>query len=187
MSKKIVVILEILAVLVAFVLYGVFVVVPEYKNKLGSSDYFIKSKEYSNMIEFSIDDNVNFSLLLNKKKQVYHIFFFDANAKCLYNQNIENNSYDEALSMVISKLIESDYLKVDSKIKMVRYGESDYMEFKKIFSSILLKYSISSPIIEDTSSLNDKAVVLEIESENQDMILYMMDLYSKEIIKDSNV
>ena len=137
--KKKVIILEVIATLVAFVLYAIFIGIPDYRKQLGSSDSYIKVSDYCNMIEISIDDSVDFSLLLNEKSQVYHIFFFDKNARCLYNQNIEGKSYEKASLIVISKLIEFDYLKVDSKIKMIRYGDFDYDKFIKIFKDNLLK------------------------------------------------
>ena len=71
MEKKSVVILEIIGILIAFVYLFVTVSYPKYKKSLGSSDHFIKSENYKNMLEFHIDQNVHFAVVLSFGKNTY--------------------------------------------------------------------------------------------------------------------
>jgi len=52
MEKKIIFILEILLIIGASIYYIIAEVLPEYREKFGSSDTFLKTDDYKNMIEF---------------------------------------------------------------------------------------------------------------------------------------
>ncbi|MCI8459928.1 MAG: hypothetical protein HFE81_00895, partial [Bacilli bacterium] len=84
MEKKIFVVFEIVLIIGASLYYVFKEVIPEYKSSMGSSDRFIKTSEYKNMFEFNIDNNVNFALVINEAKNIYHIMFFNDKSSCLY-------------------------------------------------------------------------------------------------------
>lgn len=184
MNKKILVLCEILFIIGASVFYIVKEVVPDLKKEFGSSDTLIKTDYYRNMFEIKIDNNINFGLIVNEDKQIYHLMFFDKNAACLYNQNIENSSIDKGLLEVIKLLIENDYLKSDSLIKLTHYESYYYGEFKKILTAVLEKYKLNVNLIENSSTLKEKSEELGLSSNGEDMeILRDMDYYSKEFTR----
>jgi len=187
MEKKIIFILEILLIIGASIYYIIAEVLPEYREKFGSSDTFLKTDDYKNMIEFKIDKTVNFSLLLNNQKKIFHIMFFDKNSICLYNKDIENKDVDIALEEVIKILIENDYLKSSSIVSITRYDDYLYDYFKNILIVTLEKYHLNTNILEDKSSLMEKATELELKPiKDQKKILSNMDYYSKEFPRSLN-
>jgi hypothetical protein len=186
MQKKIVIIFEILFILVAFTYYTIKVLVPEFKEKYGSSDVLINTNKYKNLIEINVDNKVNFSYALSEDKEIYHIFFLDNNSTILYNQDIENTSISEGVSKTIKLLIENDYLKNTSIIKVTRYGDTYYSNFKNNFLKILKKYSLNTDIIEEDSTLEKLSEKLELDSNKDSSILYNLDLYSKEFTRSIN-
>jgi hypothetical protein len=186
MQKKIVIIFEILFILVAFTYYTIKVIVPEFKEKYGSSDVLINTNKYKNLIEINVDNKVNFSYALSEDKEIYHIFFLDNNSTILYNQDIENTSISEGVSKTIKLLIENDYLKNTSIIKVTRYGDTYYSNFKNNFLKILKKYSLNTDIIEEDSTLEKLSEKLELDSNKDSSILYNLDLYSKEFTRSIN-
>lgn len=187
MEKKIIFILEILLIIGASIYYIIAEVLPEYREKFGSSDTFLKTDDYKNMIEFKIDKTVNFSLLLNNQKKIFHIMFFDKNSICLYNKDIENKDVDIALEEVIKILIENDYLKSSSIVSITRYDDYLYDYFKNILIVTLEIYHLNTNILEDKSSLMEKATELELKPiKDQKKILSNMDYYSKEFPRSLN-
>ena len=186
MNEKVIALIEIVCILVACVLYIIFKVIPEYREEYGSSDKLIQVSNYKNMVEFTIDNKVNFSLVLNKDDVIYHIMFFDKNATCLYNKNIEGKSIDLGIEEVIKILIENDYLKNKSSIVITRYGEDGYSKLKKSLIASLNKYNISDDILENKSTLKEKNSKLKLtDNESDESILRNMDFYSKEFTRVS--
>ena len=183
MKKKTVVILEVLILLISAVIYFYVEVLPDFKKSLGSSDKLINTKKYQNMIEFNIDNNTNFALVLNKDKKVYHIFFFSKTARCLYNKNIENKDYSKSLDIVVNELIENQMLTTTSSIIVTKYNDNNYSEFIKTFKLILNKYNIETNVIEKVNTLEDKAKYLRIDNKNNDSILREIDFYSREFLR----
>lgn len=186
MKKKLLIILEILIIIGASLYYILKEVIPEYKSSIGSSDRFIKTSDYKNMIEFNIDNKVNFALVINEEKKIYHIMFFNEDAVCLYNKNIENSSISDGFNKITQLLIENGYLTSNSIIKVTKYDDYYYDEFKSSLSLILTKYKLNTNFIEDSSTLNVKADVLELnvnmEADNES-ILRALDTYSKEFCR----
>ena len=180
MGKKIVVVLEILAIVVASIWYIVAEVIPEYKEKFGSSDKFIRPEEYSNMLEFQVDNGIDFAILIDKDTNIFHLMFFDKEAICLYNQNIEGTSLQKGFLSIIKILIENDYLKSTSVITITRYNDQDYEKCKRVFIELLSKYSLNTNVVEKSKTLKEKAEELEIDSFSDETILKQIDLYSKE-------
>ena len=80
------ILLEIVILIVLLIYSFSKVVVPNYHKIFGSSDKFINTSKYESMVEFKIGET-NFGLVLNNKKEVYHILYFDKTSTCLYNQD----------------------------------------------------------------------------------------------------
>jgi len=180
MGKKIVVVLEILAIFVATIWCIFAEVIPEYKEKLGSSDKFIRPDAYSNMLEIQVDNVTSFAILLDKDTNIFHLMFFDKEAICLYNQNIEGKSLQKGLLSIIKILIENDYLKNTSIVTVTRYNDKDYEKCKRVFVELLSQYGLNTNIIEKSNTLKEKAKELGIDASNNEDILKKIDLYSKE-------
>lgn len=187
MSKKILVIGEILFIIIASIFYIVKEIVPQYREEFGSSDVLIKTDYYKNMIEFNIDNTVNFAVILSEDKKIYHLMFFDKNALCLYNQNIENRSVDSALLEIVKLLIENDYLNSTSSIRITRYDKYYYEDFREILLLYLKRYNLNTNIREESSTLEARSRVLGLNGGDTDaVILRNMDYYSKEFSRTLN-
>lgn len=181
MKEKVVIILEIVFILGAFLFYIIKEEIPELKRQYGSSDKIINTKRYQNMIEINIDNNIDFSVIIDNDKRIYHLMFFNKDSVVLYNKNIENNYFDIAIDNIVRNLIENDYLKNNSEIVITKYSDVYYGEFINSFKNILKKYSLNNNIKEDTSNLVEKAHMLNILDAGTSTILLKMDYYSKEM------
>ena len=180
MEKKLRILFEVLFVVILCGFYIVKVMIPEYREKYGSSDTFIKTKNYQNLFEIKID-NLRFAYVYNDKKQIYHIFFLTKDAKVLYNRGIENHSIEDALGKSIPLLVERDFLKEDSSIVITRYGESGYQEFYTSFCSNLEERNIPRNIKEEKRELRQLASELKLDGSTNEEILRSLDYYSKEV------
>ena len=180
MKNKLFVLLKIVIILVLATYYLITIVIPEYKEKLGSSDKFISAKLYNNMFEVDVDNKVNFAFVIDKDGYVYHIFFFNNNSLCLYNKDIEGLSISDATESMIKILIENNYLSNLSNINITNYNGNYFDDFKSEMLFSLIKYNIDVSIVENSSTLYEKAKSLKLN--NNDNILYNIDLYSKTII-----
>ena len=185
MKKKTVYLLEAILVLILLLGYTIFVVIPDYKKTQGSSDSFIQSSSYQNMIEVRINSVTDFAFVLNSKGDVYHLFFFDNTSTFLYNENIENHTIQDSLTKVIPILIENNLLRSGDEIELIRDKDDYYQEFIKTWNELLLKYSIETNTLEKVQSLRDKSESLGIDETSTSSILLNMDFYSKEFIKDA--
>ncbi len=181
MNKKILVLCEILFIIGASVFYFVKEVVPDLKEEFGSSDTLIKTDYYENMIELEIDEIVDFSLVINKEKKIYHLMFFDKNSVCLYNKNIENKSIEDGMLEIIKILISNNYLGANSIIKVTRYADFYYEEFKECLITVLREFNLDTNLIENIKTLGEKCEELRLNSNGQEAeLLRDMDYYSKE-------
>ena len=179
-------ILNILTILIIIALLGYYLItnsIPEFKKTFGSSDKIIKTSEYENLVNVNINNNINFGLVINNKKEIYHIYFYEDNSLVLYNQNIENNKFNKALDTVIVKLIENDYLKEGATITLTKYNTKYYNEFKKSLMKVLNKYKVHVTIKEETSDLLSLATSYELDGTDQTKILLELDLLLKNQIK----
>ena len=181
MEKKIIVILEILIIGVAFLAYTFKEAIPEYKKSIGSSDKFINTEIYNKMYEFNIDNKINFSIIIDENNNIYHMFFFDKESACLANKNIENNTVEEVLKRIYSILYENNYLTNNSNIKIIRYDNKDEIIYDLV-RDINKEYNINGIINISDSTLENKINELKIES-LEESYLKDLDLYSKEYIR----
>ena len=186
MTEKRMYLIEIVIFIVMVIVYFFVEVLPDVKSNMGSSDHYINAKQYSNMIEFNVDNKVNFAYVINKDNKVYHLLFFNDNSVCLYNNGIENTSVSEAINSTFKILIENEYLKSNSKISITRYNDNKYTDIKKYIINSLNKYGINTEILELTNTLENKGKELGITNlDDNSMILRFIDIYSKEFINDT--
>ena len=183
MNRKVVVLLECFAIFVALIVYSIRVVIPEYKEKLGSSDRFLNTNHFQNMIEIRMD-SLDVALLINEEKEVYHLFFFDNSSVFLYNKNIENHSMEDSLSRMVSILIDKGVLSKETSVEIIRYGDKFYPEFRKAWEEISAQRNIPKEIVEKKISLEEKAKELGIQEDSVSSILFDMDFTSKELVKN---
>lgn len=181
MEKKIIVILEILIIGVAFLAYTFKEAIPEYKKSIGSSDKFINTDIYNKMYEFNIDNKINFSIIIDENNNIYHMFFFDKESTCLANKNIENNKLEEGLKKIYIGLIEKDYLTNTSNINIIRYDNKENIIYD-IVSNLNRFYNIKGNINISDSTIENKINELKLDS-IEESYLKDLDLYSKEYIR----
>ena len=183
-EKRILLIVEIILI-IGGLLFSTFKdAIPEYKSNYGSSDKFINTSNYKNLIEIEIDNKIDFGLIINDKYKISNIMFFDKNSICLYNQDIENKELDSSLDKIIILLIENNYLTTTSNINIIRYNNFYYNEFINKLTSSSSKYKLKPLVNEETKSLEDKAKDLELSGETDSEILQNLDYYSKQIISN---
>ena len=181
MNHKIVVILEVILAFILMVLYLVFKVIPDFRKDFGSSDSFASKDSYQNMFEIT-SSNFNFAYLIDKDSKIYHLFFFDKNSLCLYNQNIENSTINDGIDESIKLLIKNGLLTNKSNIVITKYGNESYLLFINSFQDILKKYNLDINISYKSNTLEEKSLELNGEvSGSGDNPLLFIDLYSKNI------
>lgn len=166
MNKK-VIIFEVIIILIAFIYYFVFIMIPEYKKSIGSSDHLFKYDKYTDMYEFLYDDGCNFSIILDNENVVYHILFFDKKSISLYNKRIEGMSLESVLDIIVDTFGKEN-------LKIYYYNDLYLNTIKKVFDN-----SVYTSI-----SIKDKCSSLGININSDEVMLQDMDYYSKEIIRD---
>ena len=179
MNKRIV-LFEIVFIVVAIFFYTYKVLVPEVRNSFGSSDKILNTSRYEGMYYFVIDD-VRFSFLVDAKGEVYHMFFFEKNSVCLYNQDIENHDISFAFSRMIPILIENNLLRVDSSISVSYSSDTSILEVQNTFSQVLGEYQILTTVEYFKKSLEEIASLVSISGEDSYNLLENMDYFSKEV------
>ena len=175
-------ILNILTVIVIIILLGYYIItnsIPNYKKTFGSSDKLINTNNYVNLINMNVNNNINVGFILNDKKQIYHIYFYDDNSMIFYNKNIENNTLNKSMDIIITRLIEEDYLKEKSTITLTKYDKKYYTDFKDSLNKILKKYKVNVYLKEKQSDLLTLGKDLEIDNTDRDKILLEIDLLLK--------
>jgi len=96
-----------------------------------------------------------------------------------YNKNIENNTLNKSMDIIITRLIEEDYLKEKSTITLTKYDNKYYNSFKDSLNTILNKYKVHINLKEKTSDLQTLGKELEIDNTDPDKILLEIDLLLK--------
>lgn len=185
MKKKLIIIFEIIFIISAMTYYVVKELIPDYKRKFGSSDKIVNSEKCTNIIEVKINNNIDYMYLINKEEKIYHLIFFTPESIVLYNQNIENKTFDEGIEDSIKILIENNYLKKDSNITVIRYNNDYYNEFNNSLKKQLKNYNINTNIMEEESNFIDKTTKLGLNNNTKSIMIMEMDYYSKELIDDN--
>ncbi len=184
MSDKTIQILKIIIVLVLFLGGLFFKYLPEYKKSLGSSDSYIDSANYDDLIEIYIDNKPNF-MIVTKKETINGILFFDKESLCLYNQNIENSKIEDGINIIVEQLIKYDYLKSTSTITFVKYSDKSYQKVTTSFKNYLTELNVPINYIEKTSSLEEKRILYNITVTENEQIIKELELYSKNIVRNN--
>lgn len=182
--KYLIMILEIVLISVALFYYVIKIMIPEYRASQGSSDTFIRSSKYQNMIEVVINETTDFGIILDKEGKINHLFFFDNSSVVLYNKNIENQTIEVGLHKMIPILIENHLLSSGSSITIYRDKDDFYSSFEKIWDELIRKYSVETNILEKVQSINDRAIQLGIDTTSFESMMVDLDFYSKEMIKN---
>ena len=182
MEKKIVFILEVIIVFGLFVFYIITEAIPDYKKSIGSSDKFINSKLYNRMYEFNIDNNINFSIIVDKNNNIYHMFFYNKDSCSLANKNIENNKLENGLNKIYTILVNNNYLTNTSNISIIRYDTKDNLIYDLILN-LNKKYNIDGLININDSTIKNKINELKLDVKEEKSYLKYLDLYSKEFIR----
>lgn len=173
-------------VLIVIIIVGIFLKgIPELKESLGSSDKFITEKNYEDMVEFDINNNLNFAVVI-KSNKINHIFMFNEQSVILYNQDIENNSIKKSISMITNLLINSNNLTQTSQVTLTSYENKNYDEVKQSFINELKSNNFNSiTILEKQTTIEKKVERLEIEYSKKDDLISKLDIYSKNIISSA--
>lgn len=173
-------------VLIVIIIVGIFLKgIPELKESLGSSDKFITEKNYDDMVEFDINNNLNFAVVI-KSNKINHIFMFNEQSVILYNQDIENNSIKKSISMITNLLINSNNLTQTSQVTLTSYENKHYNEVKQSFINELKSNNFNNiTILEKQTTIEKKVERLEIEYSKKDDLISKLDIYSKNIISSA--
>ena len=173
-------------VLIVIIIVGIFLKgIPELKESLGSSDKFITEKNYEDMVEFDINNNLNFAVVI-KSNKINHIFMFNEQSVILYNQDIENNSIKKSISMITNLLINSNNLTQTSQVTLTSYENKHYNEVKQSFINELKSNNFNNiTILEKQTTIEKKVERLEIEYSKKDDLISKLDIYSKNIISSA--
>lgn len=173
-------------VLIVIIIVGIFLKgIPELKESLGSSDKFITEKNYEDMVEFDINNNLNFAVVI-KSNKINHIFMFNEQSVILYNQDIENNSIKKSISMITNLLINSNNLTQSSQVTLTSYENKNYDEVKQSFINELKSNNFNNiTILEKQTTIEKKVERLEIEYSKKDDLISKLDIYSKNIISSA--
>lgn len=174
--------LEVVIIIVIVIYLGITKVIPQYQQSIGSSEKLFSFKNYETSVEVNIASGPEFFLIINKNDEVTNIFIENKLASSIVNQDIEGKKIDKAIPEIFQKLIDSNQL--DSQIiNIINYKDS--IVCKKIVSLVkttLEKKSKTTQIIENTSTLQEKAKLLKIEETDDEQILWTLYLNSTNII-----
>lgn len=173
-------------ILIVIIIVGIFLKgIPELKKSLGSSDKFITKKNYDDMVEFDVNNNLNFAVII-KDNKINHILMYNEKSVILYNQDIENNPINKSISMITNLLINSNNITQTSQVTLTSYENKYYNAVKQAFLSELQSNNYNNiTIIEKQTTLENKADRLEIEYSTKDDLVSKLDIYSKNIISRS--
>ena len=170
---------EILIIIVAVILYFIYIGIPDFKKNFGSSDKFLNTNKYANMVEFKIND-LDFSLILNKEMKIEQMMFFTEKTCCLYNKNIENSNLGDGLVKIVNILKERNYLK-NSEVMAVIFYEDKYKDkFESVLAKVLKEKEVFLNISYDKSSLLTKIKELDLDEDGLNY-LSTIDIYSKNL------
>ena len=183
MKQKIILIIEILAVIITLILAVCFKFLPEYKKTLGSSDSFIDVSSYQDIVEIKINSAPHFAVVTSTNDEIINLLFFDEQSGCLYNQNIENQNIETSIEEIIKILIKNDYLKNNDIITITEYEGTSYKKIKVSIESMLERLGVQFSFVEQKKSLKEKAQELDIKETEAQSILRSIDIYSKDIIR----
>lgn len=185
MKEKCKNILQIVIVFILIICALIFNVIPEYKASQGSSDKYIDTENYTDIVEVKVNNKPNFALIITDN-QISNILFFDKESLCLYNQNIEGLSIKDGTKKIIELLITNDYLKQDYFLILTKYKNKSYEETKQYLLTALQDLSVTVNVQEESSSIEQKAKENNITDKDEISSLKEIELLSKDIVRQHN-
>lgn len=185
MKEKHKTILQVILVFILIVCALIFKVIPEYQDAKGSSDSYIDTEKYTDIVEVKINNKPNFALVITNKT-ISNILFFDQESLCLYNQDIEGLSIKDGTKQIIELLIENDYLKQNYFFIITSYKGTSYETVRNNFVSVLRDLSVNVTLQEENSSIKQKAKYLDITEEDETKALKEIELISKDYVRHYN-
>lgn len=172
----------VLVVIIAVALVVVFKSWPEYQATLGSSEKWFSEKNYKTGIEIKIDMGPEFFMVINEEKQLSYIFIENENAVSLVNKDIEGKQLKKAIPEIFQILLTNKQLE-NNKITIVNYGDRNiYEDTLTLIKDTLTKNSKTNQIIEQTSTLEQKATEENLEEKEQSQVLWILYLRSREFM-----
>lgn len=175
-------ILQIILVFILIIGVLIFKEIPEYNKSKGSSDIYIDVEKYTDIVEITINNKPNFALVITENK-ISNILFFDEQAMCLYNQDIEGTSIDKGVNKVIEILIENNYLKQDYFLILTKYKSPSYNKIKESIMKSLNSFNATVTLQEENKTLEEKGKDLSITTIEENELLKEIELYSKNVIR----
>ncbi|MBQ2909262.1 MAG: hypothetical protein IJE53_00475 [Bacilli bacterium] len=185
MKEKYKNILQIVIVFILIICALIFNVIPEYKASQGSSDKYIDTENYTDIVEVKVNNKPNFALIITDN-QISNILFFDQESLCLYNQNIEGTSIKDGTNKIIELLITNDYLKQDYFLILTKYKNKSYEKTKQYLLTALQDLSVTVNVQEESSSIEQKAKENNITYKDEISSLKEIELLSKDIVRQHN-
>lgn len=185
MKEKYKNILQIVIVFILIICALIFNVIPEYKASQGSSDKYIDTENYTDIVEVKVNNKPNFALIITDN-QISNILFFDQESLCLYNQNIEGTSIKDGTKKIIELLITNDYLKQDYFLILTKYKNKSYEKTKQYLLTALQDLSVTVNVQEESSSIEQKAKENNITYKDEISSLKEIELLSKDIVRQHN-
>ena len=182
MKEKHKIAIQVVLVFILIICSLIFKVIPEYKETQGSSDKYIDTEKYIDIVEITINNKPNFALVI-ENKTISNVLFFDSEAMCLYNQNIEGSSIKEGTTKIVELLITNDYLKQNYFLILKNYKNVAYEQVKSDLLQALTDLEVNVILQEETSSVEQKAKSLDIEKETEESNLKEIELVSKNIVR----
>ena len=172
----------VLVVIIAVALVVVFKSWPEYQATLGSSEKWFSEKNYKTGIEIKIDMGPEFFMVINEEKQLSYIFIENENALSLVNKDIERKQLKKAIPEIFQILLTNKQLE-NNKITIINYGDRNiYEDTLTLIKDTLTKNSKTNQIIEQTSTLEQKATEENLEEKEQSQVLWTLYLRSREFM-----
>ena len=162
-TDKIIGIFSFLVILTAAIFLIIFKYYPEYKSSIGSSDNYVNTSSYKEIININIQSGPEFVLVTNEEDKISNILFINQESLCLYNKNIENQDLNDSIDGLIKILHNNNYL-TNEAITITSYNSTNKLKnelinkIKKDYTSILIIEDVKSlTVAEQKEFLQEKA------------------------------
>ena len=170
--NKLVLWLEIIAVFIAIIVVLIVKVIPEYQASLGSSEKLFTYDNYKTSVEIKIEQGPEFLLIINKNNHLSNIFLENDLANILVNKELEENTIENAIPKIVQILIENNTLE-NKQITITDYGDKEILtKVVTLFNEEIVKNNKQCNIVTQTSTLQEKAQILNLEETEPDKILW---------------
>lgn len=182
MKEKYLTILEIIIIFALMIGAIFFKFLPEYKESKGSSDTYIDTESYQDIIELTVNNKTNFALVITDNT-ITNIIFLNQQSTCLYNQNIENTTITEGTKEIVELLIENNYLKQLSTINLTTYKNKSLSSVKTALEQAINNLGLEITIATSEKTITQKASELNVSGNDEEELLKQIELYSKDIVR----